>query len=485
MEEMRGRVRRAFGDWPSPADAARPAPPERTAEREHSVNFVQKDDVTQSTVLLGHPGELVRDDPDYPAVIVMNEVLSGGFTGRLFQNVRREKGLAYSVFGNYSAGYDQPGRFFAGVSSQNATTVDAAEAVLLEVRRMEEAAPGEDEVRLAKDSYLNSFVFNFDTDQEILSRLMTYEHYGYPADFLERTRDGIQDVTPEDVHRVSRQYLFPDQSHVLVVGKREEFGRELSELAGDGEVREIDVSIPTSPPSAPGEEEPAATEEEAATGMEKLRAARTAMGEGVFATLRNLRAETEVVRETPQGAVTIPSSTLLTLDGRIRVEQTLPNGMSITITDDGEGMMLQTPQGTQPAPPQVRQEIAGQLWRNLVFLLGNLDRDGLEVRDRGTRDVEGTTYQAVEVTPPEGRAFTLLLDTETMRPARMAYTAMSQQGPVEATDVYRDFRDVDGLSLPFRTVTYQDGEQVSEVTRTATELNVELEEGFFSPDGGS
>lgn len=481
-EAMKRGLREAFGDWSGRQDFSPPSPPERTAESRYSVNFTQKDDVTQSTVLMGHPGELTRDHPDYPRVIVMNEVLSGGFSGRLFQRVRKEQGLAYSVFGNYSAGYEQPGRFFAGVFTRSATTVEATEAVMREIETMREEPPAREELQLAKDSYLNSFVFNFDTKAEVLSRLMTYEHYGYPSDFLQRTKNAIEEVTAEDVQRVSEEYLYPEQSHILVVGRQEDFSRELAALTKDGGVREIDVSIPTSPP---GEAAPAPTAEELTGGREVLAAARDAMGGPVFGQLETLVLETEVLRETPQGEVTIPTTTMISMPDRLYLEQTLPNGMTITVIDDGDRMMLETPQGTQAAPPQIRRQFGGAVWRYLPYLMARFQEEGLTARDLGTEELEGTSYRAVEVTPPGAEAFRLYLDPETMRPARMEYTEMTPQGPRELTDVFSDYREVSGLSVPFRNVTYHEGEQAGETRVTSFEINVELDAELFTLGGGS
>jgi len=99
----------------------------------------------------------------------------------------------------------------------------------------------DEELELAKDSYLNSFVFNFDSTGQIISRLMTYEFYGYPPDFLQQTRERIEKVTRADIFRAARAHLRPDALQILVVGRPEDFDRPLATL---GEVRSIDVTIP-------------------------------------------------------------------------------------------------------------------------------------------------------------------------------------------------------------------------------------------------
>ncbi|PSQ99408.1 MAG: hypothetical protein BRD48_04295 [Bacteroidetes bacterium QS_9_68_14] len=116
--QMKEKLRNAFGEWEQAEGFTPPEPPAPEGERDYSVNFVEKTDVNQSTVRMGYLGTLTRDDPDYFPVIVMNEVLSGGFTSRLFKNVRTDQGLAYSVSGSYNAGYQTPGPFLAQVQVQ-------------------------------------------------------------------------------------------------------------------------------------------------------------------------------------------------------------------------------------------------------------------------------------------------------------------------------------------------------------------------------
>ncbi len=476
-EAMIEKIRAAFGGWePAPAFERPPLPP-REGEMGYSMYFIPKSDVTQSTVFIGHPGELLRSSPDYPPVIIMNEILSGGFASRLFQNVRSEKGLAYAVLGQYVAGYTRPGPFYAGVLSKSGTTVEAARAVLHEIERMRQAPPSEDEVELAKDSYLNAFVFNFDSGREIVSRLMTYEYYDYPRDFLNEVKSEVEAVTAEDVFRVSKAYLHPGQADILVLGKREAFNDSLAVLTKAGEVQTIDVTIPTQPP---GEEEPAATAEQQAAGQDLLMQVKEALGGTAFEEIESFRTATTTTIETPMGARTIENTLVVELPGMIHAVATLPNGMTITIIDSGEEMILKTPRGTQPAPAAMRQQTLGQLWHSLPYLLARAGE--VEAAAAGTVEIEGQTYTALEITTPQDASFTLLIDPETMRPARIQYQGTNPRtgAPFEAVSIFSDYREVDGITIPFTTTIYQDGQKRGTSTVQSYEINVDLEEGLFS-----
>jgi predicted Zn-dependent peptidase len=237
-KEMIKKIEEAFKGWEK-VDMGLPTVPKVRYEFRPTVNMIRKDDINQTNIYLGHIGGL-RSDPDYFALVVMNRVLGSGFTSRLFRNVRSRKGLAYSVFGNYSANYDFPGVFYVGCQTKSEATVRAIRAMAEEIKKMTEDEVTDEELALAKESYLNSFVFNFDTKGEIVSRLMTYEYFGYPPDFLEKTKENVEKVTQKDILRVARKHLRHDKMQILAVGRPQDFDEALSVL---GPVREIDITI--------------------------------------------------------------------------------------------------------------------------------------------------------------------------------------------------------------------------------------------------
>ncbi|NEP45133.1 MAG: insulinase family protein, partial [Okeania sp. SIO2H7] len=102
----------------------------------------------------------------------------------------------------------------------------------------------EEELAFAKESTLNSFIFNFQVPAQTLSRLLRYEYYGYPEDFIFRYREAVEATTVEDVKRVARTYLKPENMVILVVGNVEAIEPPLSTLNTDVEVNAIDVTIP-------------------------------------------------------------------------------------------------------------------------------------------------------------------------------------------------------------------------------------------------
>jgi zinc protease len=187
--------------------------------------------------MLGHIGGLMNN-PDLPALNIMNQILS---FERMFKRIRTDEGLAYSVWGDYGATYVYPGTFSCGAQTKSQSTVYAVNIMLQELKKITEQEVTDDELAKAKDGYLNSYVFNFESKSQIVNRLMSLAYYGYPLDFAEKQKAGVEKVTKADVLRVAKKYIQPDKVQILVVGKKEDFDKPLSTL---GAVNVIDITIP-------------------------------------------------------------------------------------------------------------------------------------------------------------------------------------------------------------------------------------------------
>ncbi len=185
----------------------------------NNVNFVEKSDVNQSNVLIVGLGT-ERSNPDYYALSVMNEIFSGGFGSRVVQNVRTKLGLAYAVGGSFGASYDHPGVFYVQAATKSPSTVAATQALLAEINRLKTDPPTPDELAKAKDQVLNSFIFHYDSPDKTLNEQVTLAFYGYPSDFLEKYKSGIEKVTAADVSRVANKYIDTSKLAIVVVGNQ-------------------------------------------------------------------------------------------------------------------------------------------------------------------------------------------------------------------------------------------------------------------------
>jgi zinc protease len=237
---MEAKLRAAFEGLP----AAKPAPERHDlfTDPKPGLSFIDKEDVNQSNIEIVGLGT-DRRNPDVPALAEMNEILGGGFASRLFQKVRTELGLAYSVGGGLGFDYDHPAEFRVVVLTKSASTVDATKLALAEIDGLTTKPLTDEELARAKDNILNSFLFRYDTREKVLAESVRLEFYGYPADYLESFKAALEKVTVGDLNRVARKYIHPDKLAILVVGNGPEIQPGLDELKL-GPVQTVDISIP-------------------------------------------------------------------------------------------------------------------------------------------------------------------------------------------------------------------------------------------------
>jgi zinc protease len=239
--KMEARLRGAFASWPKGPAASDPEVKPDPAKP--GFYQIDKTDVNQSNIQMVALG-ITRKNPDYFAISVFNEAFGGGFSSRLFSDIRTAKGLAYSVGGGVGAGWDHPGMLRLAMSTKSPTTFESIQALDDEIADIAKRPIGDQEIKSAKDAILNAFVFRFDSPEKVLQEKMAYEFYGYPLDFLENFQKGIEAVTREDVARAAAKYVHRDQMSVLVVGNVNEFDKPLSSL---GPVNKLDITIPAPP----------------------------------------------------------------------------------------------------------------------------------------------------------------------------------------------------------------------------------------------
>ena len=213
-KEIGDALGRAFKGWSKGAPPKKPEPPAQVGASQ--TVQIQKD-LTQANIVLGHDG-VARGNPDYYAIQVMNYILGGGgFSSRAMDSIRNERGLAYSVY-SYFAAEKSHGSFQFVMQTKNETAGEAIRIARDEMRRMREQLVDEQELSDAKDYLIGSFPLRFDTNRKVASFLAQVEYYELGLEYPDRYGDYIRQVTREDVARVAKQYLRPDDLITVIVG---------------------------------------------------------------------------------------------------------------------------------------------------------------------------------------------------------------------------------------------------------------------------
>ena len=221
-QEIAQVLTKALKGWSKGTPGTQPQPPSEIGKPQ--AVQVNKD-LTQANIILGHNG-VVRGNADYYAIQVMNYIFGGGgFSSRAMDSIRNERGLAYSVY-SYFAAEKSHGSFQFVMQTKNETAAEAIRIAKEEMRRMREQPVTDQELNDAKDYLIGSFPLRFDTNRRVAGFLAQVEYYELGLDYPERYADLIRKVTRDDVLRVAKQYLRPDELVTVIVANQQKISKK-------------------------------------------------------------------------------------------------------------------------------------------------------------------------------------------------------------------------------------------------------------------
>jgi len=466
-KQMVDQIEAAFAGW-AKADEQLPADPE-IPDFPRTVNIVDKDDLTQTTVIMGARG-IRADDPSYAGVQVANRILGGGFATRLFNEVRSRQGLAYSVGSMAGTGWRFPGLFAAFTMTKSESSQKATAAILAEIERMITEPVSDVELAQAKDNILNSEVFSYDSKREILDRLVMFERYGYPADFLQNYLAQVRAMTPQELLTAVQATWHPGQMSILAVGNYKEFDGDFTTF---GPVNQIDITIPE-----PALDVPAATPASLEQGRQAID--RAIVAAGGAAKLAGLKSyfEKSVLDATIQGmALSFTIEKTVSYPDRMHTVQKTPFG-NMTSVVAGETGWSQSPRGNQDLTGDDLQEARNEMRTDLLGIMrepGAFQFQALE-----PTEVEGKMCLPIYVTGV-GDDYRIVFLGETGLPVLVQQPGRSPMSGAPATQkMYLDeYAAFDGLNLPSRQRLVFDDEEFGKMRTEVFTANAKVDAKLF------
>ena len=474
---MESKLRAAFDSWPKGSAAKINEAKMEFHPAKPGYYLIPKNDVNQSSIHMVTLGT-TRNNPDYYAISVFNDAFGGGFSSRLFNDIRTKRGLAYNVGGGIGTNFGHPGilQFVMGTKSQS--TIESIQALDEDIDNVGKNPITEDEIKHAKDAILNAFIFHLDSPDKVLAERMIYEFYGYPADWLDKYPVEIQKVNAADVNRVAAKYVHRDQLAVLVVGNDKEFDKPLSSL---GPIKQIDITIPPPPGAKQAEQEEQGAKPTASNAEGKALAMKVVAamgGEAKLASIKSMKAEVTLTQKTPQGDLPMQMENIIVFPDHLRADMQTPDGtIRVVVTPDLA--FIDLPNGQVQNWPEARKtETLEQIKRDPVFIASHAKAPNVFFHAVGTEKVGNVETRIVDVNAA-GAAIRWFVDPQNGHIVKETYRTIGPRGPAQGETDMDAWKEIAGINIPTIRHNKQDGQDSSTAEYKTLEVNPKIDPKVF------
>jgi len=241
LDRILPQVRRVFADW-KPQESPPAALPSVASQPPYAIRLVDRPGSVQTVFQVGTLG-IARRDPDYFALLVMNEILGGQSSSRLYQNLRERHGYTYGAYSAFQASTIR-GLWQISTSVRTDVTGAALRELLAELERIRQEPVAAEELANAKRALVGKYIFQLEEQQSLLENVVTQALYDLPPDYWDVYPQRVEAVSSEDVRKVARRLLDLDRLQIAAVG---DAGKIRASLAEYGPVRGADEPATVEP----------------------------------------------------------------------------------------------------------------------------------------------------------------------------------------------------------------------------------------------
>ncbi len=226
-----------FGDWKK-TFAAKGELPKPEAPEANQVHFVTKPGAVQSVVNITYPVNFKPGSDDAIKVNILNQIFGGGFFGRLFKNIREDKGYSYGAYSSISSD-QEVGSFSANANVRNEVTDSALVEFLYEMKQITSEMVTDEELQTAKNMIMGSFARQMEQPSTIARFALNTARYRLPANYYATYLERLDAVTKEEILEVAKKYIRPENANIVVVGNKET-GEKLKQFSANGKLKYYD-----------------------------------------------------------------------------------------------------------------------------------------------------------------------------------------------------------------------------------------------------
>ncbi|MGB0177439.1 MAG: insulinase family protein, partial [Owenweeksia sp.] len=456
-------AKKYFGEWKQgnrPVNAFdEPAKPNGV-----ELSFNNRESAVQSVLTFGNTIQLSPGAPDEVKLELTNQILGVGSQGRLFLNIREDKGYTYGAYSSYDA--DRLiGEFTANASVRNEVTDSAVAEFMSEFNRIRTVPVSDEELRGAKNAIIGSFGRALERPQTVANFALNIQRFNLPNDYYETYLTRLEGLTKEDVMATAKKYIQPDHMHITVVGKASEVADQLERF---GEVKYYDdEGNPTSKPSMPIPD--GVTEQ---TVINEYIAAKG--GEENLKKVKDIEIRRKAFMAgapAPLDQVDIQKRPMM-----FRSTMTLPGrGVVQDISYDGEKGFMGNMMGSQELEGNdlLSIKLEAMMDKELKY-----DELGYKLNLKGMTMVDGEKAYVMEITDPVGDKTTRYFSADSHLLLKEESTTETPQGPVVSTTTYKNYQEVKGVKYPHE-INIIMGPQTIRMTVEEIRINQGLKDDAF------
>lgn len=456
VDQARGLVTKYFSSWVN-APVPRQTYPAVRRPAETKVALVDRPSAVQSVISLGFPVELKPGSEFAIKGRVMNNIL-GGSTSRLFNNLREQHGFTYGAYSKLNSD-KLMGSFIATADVRNIATDSAVHEILYEINRIRTEAVPLDELRLYKNELSGNFALSLENPQTIASFALNTARFQLPENYYDTYLEQVAAITPEDILASANNLLFPENAHILIVGKAADVAGQMKKFSKSGKITylnedgvEYDPDKQLLPPPA---------NLSARQVIDRYLEVR-----GGKKKLQGIKDLTMKASATMQG-MSINFDTYRKAPNKIKVEVGASGMVFSKQIFDGARGKVSSMMGSEELQGEKLEEMKFQAIMNPEI---DYEKKAIKHQLLGIEKVNGAQAYKVEQTNPNGSSQFNYFDVTS--------GLLLQSVTPSGTTVYEDYRAVSGIKFPFR-IMQQAGPQTIDLTVNSIKINSKLGDDIF------
>jgi len=443
-----------------------------TAPEKTKVAFVHKEGSTQSLINITYPINLKQNNPDVIKAKILNSILGGGSTARLFMNLREGHGYTYGAYSSITPD-ELVGRFNATAKVRNEVTDSAVIEFMVELKRIVNEKVTEQELQDIKNYMTGTFAYSLQDPQTIANFALNIAKYKLPADYYTTYLKKLSEVTVDDIKAVAEKYIKPDNAYIVVVGDKS-VAKTLAPFSADGKVNFYDNFGNDYVEAL----KPAPAGVTAQTILDNAVKAKYGMatGKALDKKLSKIKDITIKMNASIQGQTI----------GVTRYQKA-PNKFAMVMAMGTMVLQKQTFDGTvgkvsgmQGNKTMEGAELEDMKASSAMFADLNMEKAGYKHTLLGIEPLEGKEAYKLEKVSPSGEKETVWYDVASGLQVKTMSVKTNEQmgGEFSVIGLYSDYKEINGIKFAHKIVQ-SFGPQALDMEVTSVEINTKLGDDIF------